>query len=858
MRYGLMILLTGGLAAAAFGGQIILPSNALERDAPVHAIYRTNALATGKGELSFEWTDVYGRIVGKGAEPVELNDETDIGFVLDLRRAAAMQNEVRVHFTFDGVNKKDAKDHRDENTTLSFVARPPVHSWWDYAVIMWQHHSPEMFTALKTMGINGGESVGRNQPLPEFLLKNDLRWYSENIATDFYSAYHHYYGDRDNGWEYRQAKALYLKDPSSKEAFKRHPSLSDNEWLRKVHDRLVEAARTFSPYRPFFYSLGDETGIAELAAFWDFDFSDESLVPMRQWLRERYGALSALNRQWGTDFTSWNLVTPMTTSEAMKRTDDNFSAWAEFKEWMDICYASALKMGTEAIQSVDPDAYVGIGGGQMPGWGGYDYSRLTKSLTAIEPYDIGNNIEIIRSLNPQMAVLTTSFRTGPWEKHRVWYELLHGTRGLILWDDKSEYVSRDGSPGERGKEAAPYYNEIRAGLGALLINSQRQADRIAIHYSQPSMRTEWMLEQRPKGDAWVKRFSSAEYKDSNFLRLRESYCRLIEDSGLQYNFVSYGQVETGELMRGGYRVLILPHSSAISAAEAKAIHEFVAQGGVAIADGDPAAFDELSRKLPQPQLNDLFGGARQGNVTERSFGHGKAIYLNANVLDYHRNRVVGKGGEVRETVAHVFRDAGVKPAFTVTDEKGGAVDGVETHVFRNGGIYVVALLGNPELRIDDLGPPDFKSNERFSHPRSLKLSLPRDLWVYDVRAGKPLGRSSGVTVQFDPYEPSIFAVSGEALPELALAAPERIERGETGRIGCSFRGMNPAATQVLHVDVADPSGKTMGHYSGNLLAPSGRAFWNLPIAFNDPKGRWTVRVKDVLTGIVRTASVEVF
>ena len=32
--------------------------------------------------------------------------------------------------------------------------------------------------------------------------------------------------------------------------------------------------RRFSaPYRPVFYSLGDETGIAELAAFWDFDFS---------------------------------------------------------------------------------------------------------------------------------------------------------------------------------------------------------------------------------------------------------------------------------------------------------------------------------------------------------------------------------------------------------------------------------------------------------------------------------------------------------------------------------------------------------------------------------------------------------
>ena len=118
---------------------------------------------------------------------------------------------------------------------------------------------------------------------------------------------------------------------------------------------------------------------------------------------------------------------------------------------MDIAYAAALKMGADAVRSVDPQAYVGIGGGQMPGWGGYDYSRITSSLNAIEPYDIGNNIEIIRSLNPGMVVMTTSFARGPWEKHRVWYELLHGNRGLIIWDDKAAFIGR----GQRRRRARP-------------------------------------------------------------------------------------------------------------------------------------------------------------------------------------------------------------------------------------------------------------------------------------------------------------------------------------------------------------------------------------------------------------------
>ncbi|HZU25968.1 MAG TPA: alpha-amylase family protein, partial [Bryobacteraceae bacterium] len=686
-----LYLIAFAAAATVCGAELILPAPALERDGTVHVIFRSAPLATGHGELSIEWTDVHGRVVEQRSLAVDLNDESEIGFDIDLRRARAMQNVLRAHLVFDGQDKKGRPDHRDEQAETAFIAKPPVHTWWDYDIIMWQHYSPEQFAQLTALGINGGESSGRpGSAPPEFLLKNDLRWYAENIATDFYSAYHHYFPDRPTGYEFKLARAAHQADPASLEPFRRYPSLSDAEWLKKVHDRLVESAQEYSRYRPFFYSLGDETGIAELEAAWDFDFSDHSLTPMREWLRERYGSLSALNREWGTNFGAWNAVMPPTTDEAMKRTDDNFSAWSDFKEWMDICYARALKMGTDAVHSVDPEAYVGIGGGQMPGWGGYDYARIAQSLTAIEPYDIGNNIEIIRSLNPRMAVLTTAFAHGPWEKHRVWYELLHGNRGLILWDDKHEYIDEAGNVEERGREAETYYNEIRNGLGALLIASRRVSDPIAIHYSQPSMRVNWMLESRPRGAAWATRSPKAERTDNEFMRLRESWCRVIEDAGLQYDFVSYQQLEQDQLLRGGYRVLILPRSSALSAAEAAAIRNFAAQGGTVIADGDPGAFDEHDRRLAKPQLADV-------------------RMLQASVLPYQLDRITGKGVETRDQVAKLLRSAGVEPQFQVT----GAPQGVETHVFRNGDIYLVALLSNPSLRVDELGPPDFRSNDHF-------------------------------------------------------------------------------------------------------------------------------------------------
>ncbi len=846
MRIGLTIIaaLLGQLCAA---GELVLPEKAMERDKTVTALYRTIGQATGKGELRIKWTDTYGRVIEDRAIPVELSDETVIRFPLDLRRAVAMQNELRVHFVFDGLNKKGEKDHREEDAEVSFIAKPADASWWDYMIIMWQAGSADKFRQLEKLGVNAGKSNESSMSLPDFLLEDDLRWYVENIATDFYSEYHRYRKDRPYNWSLLQAKELYKKDPSSKEGLKRHPSFSDPAWLATVHDRLVEAARTYSPYRPIFYNLADESGIAELAGFWDFDFSDHSLDAMRTWLKERYGTLAALNRQWGASFASWDLVTPDTTREAMKRTDENYSAWADHKDWMDISFANALKMGVDAVHSVDSRAYVGIEGAQMPGWGGYDYARLSTTLDVMEPYDIGDNIEILRSINPRAVFVTTAFATGPWEKQRVWYELLHGARGHIIWDEKNDIVQADGAVGPRGREVAPYWNEIRDGIGALLINSVRQAGPIAIHYSQPSLRTEWMLAQRPKGDAWMERMSWTERRDSDFLRLRDSYCRLIEDAGLQYNFVAYDQLERGELLKGGYRIFVLPRSSALSPAEAQAINEFVRQGGMLLVDGEAGTFDEHSHRLAESSLADLLHG---------DAGKGKVIQMSA--FDYDHGRVLGTQTEILQRFREIANEAHVQSPYRVVDTSGKPVSGIETHEFRNGGVTLIGLHNNPPIEVDELGPLKARSEQRFEKSQAVRLLLPEEMYAYDVRRSKSIGRVKKISVTVDPYEPSILALSPRPVPLLRIAAPQRIARGATGRVGLSLDGPSTAAAHVFHVELLDPSGQLVRYFSGNVLATGAAAKKLLPIGLNEKTGKWTVNVKDTLSGQQGSASFEVY
>ena len=239
------------------------------------------------------------------------------------------------------------------------------------------------------------------------------------------------------------------------------------------------------------------------------------------------------------------------------------------------------------------------------------------------------------------------------------------------------------------------------------------------------MRAEWMLAERSKGPKWVDRNSSTERKDSEFLRLRESYCKLIEDEGLQYKFVSYDQVENGGLIAGGYKVLILPRSSALSEREAENIRDFVARGGTVIADGQPGVFDEHVRRLAKPSLADLFSG-----------GSKRAILLDQTALDYHQFRLMNKEGALHERFHQLLTAAGVHPFIAVTDASGNPITGVRVHTYRNGGALLLAIESNPDMRVDELGPPEFRSNERFSKPVPLKVTLPFEANVYDVRGSR--------------------------------------------------------------------------------------------------------------------------
>jgi hypothetical protein len=282
----------------------------------------------------------------------------------------------------------------------------------------------------------------------------------------------------------------------------------------------------------------------------------------------------------------------------------------------------------------------------------------------------------------------------------------------------------------------------------------------------------------------------------------------------------------------------------------------VEQGGTLIADGEPAVFDEHSRKLSSSQLSDLFAGPHDKPISERSYGQGKAIFVNLSILNYYRDRLLSKEQNALGTVGKVLKTAGVAPAFSVTESTGGPAVGVEVHTFRNGGVDIVGLLANRQLYVEDLGQADTISNRRFDKAKTVLLNLPAESFVYDVRAGKSLGRKNQLTVQLDPYDPTVFAISPSSLPTFSVSVPARLTKDQIGQVGMNFAGATPAATHIFHVDVTDPAGKVVPYYSGNVLAAKGRADKFLPLSLSDKTGNWTVHVKDLLTGQVQTKTFE--
>jgi hypothetical protein len=619
------------------------------------------------------------------------------------------------------------------SASAALSGAPP---WSDFQIIIWQKKTARQYHALRALGVTAaavqpdraGETPQSAKERVSPIIQAGLRPYLENIATDFYSAYHRWSPGKPVNAPFLALQKAVAENPNDKSVFIRRPSLSDSRELDRIKRRIAEIVRIYAPYRPLFFDLGDETGIADLSAAWDFDFSPSSLTAMRLWLKGQYGSLAALNTEWGTHFARWQDVMPPTTTETLLRTDGNYAAWSDFKAWMDVAYARAIQEGTRAVHAGARRARAAIEGAQMPGWGGYDYTRLAPAVDVMELYDGGESLALSQAFNPGLITLMTADWGQPGAMHLAWREFLRGVRGIVLWDANDRLVNPDGSLGLDGRIAAPFLAEMQKPPATVIMAGRRVRAPIAVLYSPRSYQLQWLLDHRAMGASWTRLGSDDQNADNAVRAAQRRVVTFLDQLGAAPRFVSDSQIAAGLLEQRQIKILVLPQTLTISQQTADAVRAFVSGGGVVVTTGQIGVFDGHGRRLAKPYLFEVLNG------------------MNARVLSLDtRDETALRQFEEALKLAEITPDIQVKQPPATSQAS------LEHYVYRNGPLTIVALLA------------ENAKEETAQVPTQGRLSLPRPAYVYDVVANRLLGHGKQFPISASASTPTVLAISSALL-----------------------------------------------------------------------------------------------
>jgi hypothetical protein len=658
-------------------------------------------------------------------------------------------------------------------------------------------------------------------------------------------------------------------------------------------------------------------------------------------LEQRLGTLDKASVRWGSQtgfgapdraakFSSWSRVAAFLRRfyqelSHVRSTDGwNVSPWCDFRNYMDATFADAVARARALCKAEDPHALCSTEGGQSPfAFGWYNYENVVKAIDVIEPYNIGNNVEVIRSLNPAVAMISThGFQHPPGKPltdadrlaqkravRPIWWGLFHSHKGALIWDDLlPDYRFVDEQTRELTPAAATFsdvFNELHDGIGKLFLNSRRLHDGIAIHYSQASIQVHWLLDNVQNAREWM--LNSGGDRHSHFTGVRNSWTKLIEDLGLQYEFVGRGAIEEGELGTGSYRVFIMPQSLAVSAGEASAIRQFVRNGGLLIADYRVASMNEHGRDLGDGQLNDVFGihrvkGQSKGQTAEghadaellhlkgkqlrvvvgdetvgvaggkalaqsgsvplvilNDFGQGKAAFLNLEISSYAYERLQPHSStSLPDLLEDVLVLAQIESRVRVAGADGKRLPGTEVVRFANGAYEHVAIFRNPQF--DDGGWGDYPTekagewagqinNAFLEEPAQITVSWPDSMHTYDIRSRLDIGETAKHQAILQPWGPLTLTRAPQPVPRYRINAPEQVQAGAPLTITLRDEGSLPEATfRVVRLEFFTPSGERYDLYAKNVLVKFTPHPVTIALAHNDPPGRWTLRARDVMTG----------
>lgn len=675
--------------------------------------------------------------------------------------------------------------------------------------------------------------------------------------------------------------------------------------------KVRETASLQRPYGMFAVGITDEAFLTSRHQRDEVCFSPHCQARYRQWLARQYGSLAALNAEWGTSYGSWDEIRGARTEEIRGR--ENFAPFVDFRTFMTDVWVDACRTATAAYHQGAPGVPVGhtntfgaepFGGNDFWklatetgfGWG-QEYSEAIKADGQKAIFELWRSFVETPKARRSRSADGTAERAAPFfnygwigyqhsaaaAHYEPWWLALHGARGLSWYAVSSMDPARGVSwalvyPDLRltdySTAAAEGLRDLRAGCGKLLMEYERQPAEIALLWSYPSMLVAWCESkwdspepnERPGCDSYGTWFRSA-------LNFR----RHVDELQLGYDYLAPEQILSGDAL-ARYRLLMLPFTVAMSPALTDRLENYVAGGGVVLADLRALRTDEHGKPWAAPgPLEQLFGVRRlpgdvhYGTTTVKFTAAGAGIDLGggevsvngregltpttARALAVHDDktpavlvRPIGKGLAVylnfclpaydpvtRELVARLAARAGVRRPVVVESLAGSEPPRCyERNTFARGPITLHGFIRD-HRRCQD------------SHP--VRIAFGATSHVYDVRAGQHLGRTDAVKTVLPPGETALYACLPYRVVSLDVSAPAQVAPGAVLPVKLALRA-DPAmpGDHVVHVELLGPDGQSVWHYEQNALARAGRAEVRIPLALNDARGQWKVVARDVISG----------
>ncbi|HIE50987.1 MAG TPA: hypothetical protein EYP85_04445 [Armatimonadetes bacterium] len=829
---------------------IELEKEGYERTEEVRGKVVLSGPAPEETSLHLTLRDSYQRLFERWEQPVA-SGATEVAFSRPLRRAVSLCGRVRVQVRRGGRCE-------DEHEAVFYVRKRPLDKYPqqlnEYPVLIWGtlpgilgHFA---YTRLREAGftavlthVDSEGNTGRR------LARDDLMIvpYCARVGTSFPSG----------------GKVCFA-DPA----------------FRQAQEKAVRAkAAPLRLVAPLVYSLGDENYLPAEAGTHPADGP-----VFASFLRRRYRSIGRLNEVWGTRLSSFEEAVAL---QPEKETPAYFARRNDFELFRKWQYAEFHHFLAGVIRAADPTARVGAEGSQ-PG----NLEETVARLQFWGPYRRLRYNTLLRSLVSR-ELLRGNWFGGYLSQRRnpltlpdfVWQALFDGNNLIEYFCIyTAERIFDTGfNFGEWNQRFWPAFQEIVDGLGQLVAASEVEVEGLALYHSEVSAQVQGFLPQ------------------PDYEAAHEAWLQLLSDLGVQPFYVTSAQVGKGRLRVGDVRVLILPALHALSEEEAAEIRAFVERGGLVIADVTPGLFDGYGRPRPEGALDDLFGveshwkavqwmasplegsgavtvgdwrfdfrgvqwpetqvnqalrlttaqaAGRAGETQTwlvRSWGRGTAWLLNARVTNYPHWRSRGEEMGVRQWLLHVLAAAGHRPFAEVLDLQGRPLRAVRQVRFRRGGTRLLGLLRH-------LG---------FDENRG-EVRLREAAWVFNVRTGEAYGHTDRVSVTLKPGDAVLLGLLPYEVQGVEVMAPQAAGAGRDLRVRVRLRwrkgkvSSNPDLSgHVWHLRLFPPDGRRRREYSQTAYTDRPEATFTVPLAFNDPAGRWRFVVQHINTGLRGRTEVEV-